>query len=105
MNFGKFIKRVKDFLANKAFNIAFKMAQQRASILAKDNRGSVDVVDLILLGVGIFVISYLFPMGITAAVSANTDLWDPTLVTLWTVFWPLMSILAAVIYLIYKIKN
>lgn len=82
-----------------------RMMTSRAAILAKDRRGFIDVVDLILLGVGVFVIGYLLPLGISAAVNANTTGWDPTVKTLWTVFWPLMAVLVVVIYLVYKIKG
>jgi hypothetical protein len=89
----------------KANALVLKMLAQRAAILAKDTRGKVDLVDVILLGIGIFLISYLIPLGITAAINANTTGWDPTVKTLWTVLWPVMAVLFAIIYMVYSIKH
>jgi len=91
------------WLLTQLSGISGSMTAQRARVLAKNERGMIDVVELILLGVGIFVVGYLLPMGITTAINANTTGWDPTVKTLWTVFWPLMAVLVVVIYLVKKL--
>lgn len=87
------------------FALLIDMVAKRATILAKDNRGMVDIVDLILLGIGVFIIAYLLPLGITAAVGANTTTWDPTLKTIWTVLFPVLAIFVVIIYFVYAIKK
>lgn len=99
------IKKVTAWLTAACYALLLKMTTSRAAILAKDRRGMVDIVDLILLGIGVFIIGYLIPLGITAAVNANTTGWDPTVKTIWTVFWPLMAVLFVVIFMVYSIKG
>ena len=70
-----------------------------------NKRGNIDISELIMLGVAFYIIAYILPLGISAVINANTDGWDPTLITIWSILFPALGVFVVILYLVREVQK
>lgn len=70
----------------------------------QDHRAAVDLGTIIGLAVALLVLSVLAPVAFEAWVAVDTELWDPTWITLWDMI-PVFALLAVAIGFIMAVKD